>query len=92
MDISTIELSSKISELQEMLLADNPRMPVLLREIHTVIKQNPEQVTLLDEASIATVVQGLEKFTGTMIVSASAAKATAKGSSKGLKNLTVDDF
>jgi len=81
------QLQEKIAALQDALVTANPGMPTLLREIHNTIKLNPEQVTLLDEEAIGTVVQALSKLTG---ISVSA--AALKSNKKSLKSMTLDDL
>lgn len=82
------QLQEKVGKLQESLLANHPSMPVLLRDIHNQLKQDPEIVTILSEEMIGIIVQGLMKQTNTQIM-ASVAK---KGTGKALKNTTVADL
>jgi len=74
------ELFDKVIDLQEALLDRHPRMPSLLREIHTTLRAQPENVTLLSEDQISIIVNGLKIQTGVEF----AATAT-KSSSKNLK-------
>ena len=84
MNTDAFRLQEKCLELEAALLAKNPTMPTLLREIHTTLGKYPEQVTLMDEESIAIVVKGLMVQTG---VEFAAAAASAKPSAtKNLKN------
>ena len=64
------ELREKCQELSNMILEKHPRMPMLLREIHTAILAQPEQVTLLSEEDIASIVKGLFIQTGTEFAAA----------------------
>ena len=66
--LSSEEIKMKIAELQESILAANPRMPMLLREIHGILKTDPDNVTLLSEEDIGVIVSGLKKQTQTEIV------------------------
>lgn len=84
-------ITAKISELKEKLLANHPQMPVLLREIHKVLKEDPATVTLLDEDAICTIINGLEKQTNTSIVQSMTTKSSA-AKTKALKNVTSDDL
>ena len=77
---SASELDRNVLELQEALLARHPRMPGLLREIHTALRAQPENVTLLNEDQISVIVNGLKVQTGVEF-----AAISAKSSSKGLK-------
>lgn len=83
-------ISAKITELQEKILANHPQMPILLREIHSTLKNDPAVVTLLQEEEIAVIINGLQKQTNTYLVQSMTA---AKGSkTKALKNVTADDL
>lgn len=78
------ELKNKIAELQEMLLLKHPMMPKLLQEIHSTLRKQPENVTLLDEEDIRIIVNGLEKQTGVEL--AASVSKSSKSASSGLKN------
>jgi len=86
------ELQSKIIELQEMLLSKHPRMPTLLREIHTALRAQPENVTLLQESEIAVVVSGLKVQTQTEFAVAATKPAAAKSLASKIKTLGADAF
>lgn len=77
---SGTELFDRVSQLQEALLSRHPTMPGLLRDIHTALRAQPENVTLLNEDQISVIVNGLKEQTG--VVFAAAAMSTG---SKGLK-------
>jgi len=74
------ELFDKVSNLQEALLSRHPSMPGLLRDIHSVLRSQPENVTLLNEAQISVIVNGLKEQTGVVF-----AKAAMSSGTKGLK-------
>ena len=76
------ELQEKVLKLKESLLAKHPSMPMLLREIHTTLRQYPENVTLASEEEIQIIVEGLMRQTGVEF-----ALATSKGT--GQKNATA---
>jgi hypothetical protein len=82
------QLKEKVGSLQEALLASNPAMPVLLREIHQHLKQDEEVVTLLTEEEIGIIVSGLKKQTQTAILTVTAKKGTGKS----LKKTTLADL
>lgn len=83
----------KISELQEKLLSNHPQMPLLLREIHSTLKENPAVVTLLrEEEDIQVIVQGLEKQTNTYLVQAMTASKSGSAKNKALAKVTSDDL
>lgn len=84
------QIVEKITLLQEQLLANHPQMPLLLREIHRTIKENPATVTLLEEEQICSIVNGLEKQTNTFLA-ASMTKSTAS-KTKALKNVKSSDL
>lgn len=81
-------ISFKISELYDAVQKTLPNMPVLLRDIHTNLKADPELVTLLDPDEIAVIVSGLSKQTQTTITTAIV--SGTKG--KSLKKISVDDI
>lgn len=87
----TLEIKSKISELADAILARHPRMPTLLREIHTTLRQYPEQVSLLSEEEIAPIVSGLLVQTNTQFAQAALkSKSSAKSVEAKIKALGVD--
>jgi hypothetical protein len=81
-------LQMKISSLQDAILSSHPTLPILLKEIHTTLKQDPAIVTLLSDDEINVIVSGLQKQTKISI----AESAAKKVSSKSLKNTTLDDL
>lgn len=80
-------IAMKIAELRESILSAHPRMPTLLREIHTVLKSDPDNVTLLSEEDIGIIVSGLKRQTATEI-----SIAAIKGKKPSLKNTTLADI
>ena len=87
MDYDIDAIKMKISELESALLQAHPRMPILLREIHTILKSDPANVTALSEEDISILVSGLKKQTATEI-----SASTLKKSSKSLSKTTADDL
>lgn len=86
------ELREKVLALEQALLERHPRMPVLLREIHTVLRAQPENVTLFSEDEIAILVSGLKIQTGVEFA-ASAVKGTgSKAASAKIKALGTGAF
>lgn len=83
-------ISAKFAELREQLTANHPQMPLLLRDIHRVLKEDPATVTLLAEEDIRAVVNGLEKQTNTYIAQSMTKPSASK--TKALKNVTSDDL
>lgn len=94
-------LKMQITDLSQAILEAHPRLPVLLREIHTALKKDPATVTLLDEDDIAIVIQGLQVQTNVQIgtaVKKSEKAARAKSATSRLdailksSGLSSDDF
>lgn len=81
-------VKEQIALLQERLLTHHPEMPILLRKIHTVLKQDPEVVTLLEDEEIGIIVSGLSVQTQTTIATSVATKKTGKS----LKSIGVSDL
>jgi hypothetical protein len=86
------ELQEKITSLQEAILHKHPTMGTLLREIHTSLRKQPENVTVLPEDQIAIIVRGLELQTNTFLATtvSKSAKSTSKVTS--LKSKGADAF
>jgi hypothetical protein len=80
------DLQFKIASLQECILTAHPRLPILLKEIHTALKNDPAVVTLLGEEEIAAIVSGLKIQTKTEITQAAMKKKTS------LKNVGIADL
>ena len=70
-----IDLENKILDLQEAVIKRLPQMPMLLQDIWTALKQQPENVTLLEEDQIQKIVAGLEIQTNTKLTEVMANKA-----------------
>lgn len=83
-------ISGKIAELSEKLLANHPQMPLLLREIHQVLKNDPAIVTLLSPEEVSKVINGLERQTNTYIAQSMTAPKGAKKAA--LKNTSAADL
>lgn len=84
------QIAIKISTLKEQILNAHPQMPLLLREIHTTLKNDPAVITLLAPEEVATIVNGLEKQTNTYLA---ASMVGAKGAKKeNLKNVKSADL
>lgn len=79
-------IKMKIAELQESILQAHPRMPMLLRDIHSVLKSDPDNVTLLSEEDIGIIVSVLKLQTKTEITAKTLAKKTT------LKNTQLADL
>lgn len=86
MDLRT-QVTEKILSLKNQLEIQHPQMQVLLREIWKTLKDNPDQVTLLEEEEIQTIVAGLEKQTQITLLTKAITTKT-----KSLKSITLDDL
>lgn len=80
------EVKMKFAALDECIKAAHPTLPILLKEIHTLLKNDPAIVTLLSEEEIAIVVEGLKKQTKVEISSAALKKKTS------LKSVSLADL
>lgn len=87
MSVIDSELQMKIASLQEAIHAAHPTMPILLKEIHTILKNDPSNVTLLSEEDISIIVNGLKIQTKTEITA-----ATLKKKPAALKNVSLADL
>lgn len=83
----THDLQFKIEELQQSILTAHPRMPILLKDIHTALKNDPATVTLLSEEEISVIVSGLKQQTKIQI-----SQAALKSTKKSLSKVTADDL
>lgn len=85
------QVKEKILLLETALLEAHPKMPVLLKEIHDVLKVQADIATLLEEDEIAIIVQGLEKQTNTELASAIKTKETKAKKAK-VAAITEEDL
>lgn len=85
-----LEIKTKLDDLQAALLNNHPTMPTMLRDIHKLLKSQPDIVTLMSEDEIAIIVSGLEKQTNSNLVASTLKPSKAKKES--MKNATADDF
>ena len=85
-------LKEKVAALAETILAKHPSMPSLLAEIHKNIKANPEQITLLSEDDIKTIVNGLEIQTKTFLIQTMTKPAGTKSKASEIKQLGLGAF
>ena len=81
MSNQVFEVREKLAALEEQLQAVQPNIASNLRDIHRILKQDPEVVTLLSEAECSILVRGLKKQTATTIAT-TAKKKTTKGTPK----------
>lgn len=88
------ELKEKVATLGQTILDRHPTMPTLLREIHTALRKQPENVTLLSDEEIAILVRGLENQTNTYLAAtvSGAKKSSTKSLAAKLASLGDDAF
>lgn len=82
------QIKEKLAFLDSQLKASTPNISTLLREIHTVLKNDPDVVTLLTEEECSILVRGLKKQTNTEI----ATSALKSGAKKSLRQMTLGDL
>ena len=92
MSDSLLMIREKIGSLQSALLERHPRMPNLLQEIHTTLRAQPENVTLMTEEEIRIIVSGLEKQTNTFLADVVSKSKKSTSTASKLKNLSEDAF
>ena len=101
MNMDLMEIQSTIQELENALLTAHPEMPILLRKIHTKLREDPELVTLLSEEEIAQVINGLKAQTNVQLTAPKATKAKADKPATATSrlnailksaNISADDF
>ena len=82
------QIKEKILSLESALASQHPTFPVLLREIHQTLKQNPDCVTLLTDEEIGVIVNGLKRQTSTEI----ATVAIKNSKTKSVKSIGLLDL
>lgn len=99
LNMNLMEVQSNIQELQTALLDAHPEMPVLLRKIHSKLRDDPEIVTLLTEEEIAAVISGLQVQTNISLTQTKASGGAKKPSATSRLNailgnakISADDF
>jgi len=85
-------LQEKVAELSAALLARHPTMPTLLREIHQTLSKYPEQVTLMSEEEVHTLVEGLKLQTGVEFAATVTKPSAAKSLTAKINKLGADAF
>jgi hypothetical protein len=80
------ELQEKVADLQNKLLSQHPLIPTVLRSIHTQLRADPENVTLLSEEEIGVIVNGLKLQTNTEIATTVAKTTSTKSLAKQIKS------
>lgn len=86
------ELQEKITSLQAAILDKHPTMPTLLREIHTALRKQPENVVILSEDEIGIIVRGLEIQTNTFLADTVSKSSKSTSAVTKVKKLGADAF
>lgn len=81
-------MSLKIAELSVSVRATLPNMPTLLRDIHTILKNDSDLVSVLSPEEVGIIVSGLAAQTQTTITNS----VLSGGKGKSLKKISVDDI
>ncbi len=82
------ECKNKILSLQQVMIEETPKLPIVLGEIKRILLKNPEVATLLTEEEIGKLVAGLSVRANEKL-----AEAVVKSTrTKSTKNATVDDI
>jgi len=87
-----LQLKAKVTELEETILSRHPRMPQLLQEIWKALREQPENVTLMTEEEIRTVVNGLKVQTGVEFAANAVKGTAAKTATAKIKQLGLNAF
>ena len=82
------QIQEKLAALEAALTETTPNISILLRDIHSSLKKDPDVVTLLSEQECAILVKGLKKQTATEIATA----AVKKKPKKALSKMTTSDL
>lgn len=77
-DPRVVNIRTQLAELEAALKQNIPSFPTILRDIHTKLRQDPEVVTLMSDAEIKLVLQGLQKHAQIEVVAPAAAKQAKK--------------
>ncbi len=81
------QVKEKIESLQQIMIAETPKLPSVLQEIRVLLGKNPEVVTLLEEEDIGRLVAGLAQR-----ANAKFAEAVVKTPRKAAAKLTALDL
>lgn len=85
-----LDIKTKLDELEQLLLTNHPTMATALRDLHKVLKAQPDIVTLMSEEEIAIVVKGLTQQTNSKLVESTLKPSATK--KKALSKVTSDDL
>lgn len=83
------KLHEKITQLDSLLKQEHPGYPSLLKDIHTTLSKQPDNVTLLADEEVAVIVSAAIRQAGIQISAKAAKKKTTAAS---LKGITLEDI
>ena len=86
MNQQAFEIKEKLASLDSALTEKLPGIFNMLRDIHTLLKKNPDCVTVLTEEECSVLVRGLKKQTAMEILT------TSMKQRKSRQKVTVDDL
>lgn len=84
-----VDLHMKLVELEDALINAHPKLPTLLKEIHSRLRSDADVVSMLEPSQIGVVVTALRKFQGIELLQKATKSKTVKAN---LKNVSVDDL
>lgn len=86
------EFLDKINELELALLERHPRMPLLLREVYSALRKQPENVVLANEEELAIIVQGLDHQTGNELAALAVSQVKKPSARKTAAKISADQL
>lgn len=87
------QLREKVAELEAALLAILPTMPIILKDIHTHLRADPELVTVLSDEEVGHILRGLKIQTNTQIAAKVLKSSSGSTANKAkLAQTTIDDL
>lgn len=82
------QVREKLLDLETRLQQAVPNIKTVLKDVHSILKNDPDCVTLLSDEECAILVRGLKKQTATEIATAAASSKPKKS----LKSMTTADL
>jgi len=86
------ELKERVSSLSDAILSKHPQMKNLLQEIWKTLRTYPENITLLSEQEIQTIVSGLKVQTQTEFAAQVTKPSASKTLAAKIKTLGANAF
>jgi hypothetical protein len=85
---TVFQIQEKLAALEIKLNESVPNISILLKEIYTILKKDPDVVTILSNEECSILVRGLKKQTNTEISSS----ILKNGTKKSLSKITLTDL